>query len=172
MQTFSSGSFCVHITSPLDYSHILLTSTPPAFSTPRHSRLDLRAAPGRLAKYVEDLISQLSDLLQVPLHPLHAEQHRRLPGGLFQALCHVLHHISGILIEYGIVLHDQEAVVILLQDVNELEEGEGAAHFQLREVAIQPTKDAGVVNAVEEDLVALHFQVAALGSGRHLHRGD
>jgi hypothetical protein len=27
------------------------------------------------------------------------------------------------------VLHDQEAVVVLLQDGHELEDGEGAAHF-------------------------------------------
>ena len=70
------------------------------------------------------------------------------------------------------MLHDQEAVVVLLQDGHELEDGEGAAHFQLREVAVQPAEDAGVVAADEEDLVALQFQVAVQGAGQHLHGGD
>ena len=60
------------------------------------------------------------------------------------------------------MLHDQEAVVVLLQDGHELKDGEGAAHFQFRDVSVQPAEDAGVVAADEEDLVALQFQVAAL----------
>jgi len=67
------------------------------------------------------------------------------------------------------MLHDQEAVVVLLQDGHELEDGEGAAHFQLREVAVQP---AGAAAADEEDLVALQFQVAIEGAGQHLHGSD
>ena len=51
-------------------------------------------------------------------------------------------------------------------------DGEGAAHFQLGDVAVQPAEDAGVVAADEEDLVALQFQVAVEGSGQHLHGGD
>ncbi len=39
-------------------------------------------------------------------------------------------------------------------------------------VAVQPIEDTGVVAADEEDLVALQFQVAALGFGQHLHGGD
>ena len=70
------------------------------------------------------------------------------------------------------MLHDQEAVVVLLQDGHELEDGKGAAHFQLREVAVQPAEDAGVVAADEEDLVALQFQVAVEGAGQQLHGGD
>ena len=70
------------------------------------------------------------------------------------------------------MLHDQEAVVVLLQDGHELEGCEGAAHLQLGEVAIQPAEDAGVVAADEEDLVALQFQVAVEGFDQHLHRGD
>ena len=58
------------------------------------------------------------------------------------------------------MLHDQEAVVVLLRDGHELEDSEGAAHFQIGEVAIQPAEDAGVVATDEEDLVALQFQVA------------
>jgi hypothetical protein len=58
------------------------------------------------------------------------------------------------------MLHDQEAVVVLLQDGHELEDCEGAAHIQLREVTIQPAEDAGVVATDKEDLVALQFQVA------------
>jgi len=40
------------------------------------------------------------------------------------------------------MLHDQEAVVVLLQDGHELVDGKGAAHFQFREVAVQPIEDA------------------------------
>ena len=70
------------------------------------------------------------------------------------------------------MLHDQEAVVVLLQDGHELEEGDGAAHFQFREVAVQSAEDAGVVATDEEDLVALQFQVAVQGAGQQLHGGD
>jgi hypothetical protein len=70
------------------------------------------------------------------------------------------------------MLHDQQAVVVLLQDSHELEDGKGAAYFQISEVAVQPAEDAGVVAADEEDLVALQFQVAVEGAGQHLHGGD
>ena len=51
--------------------------------------------------------------------------------------------------------HDQEAMVVFLQDGHELEDSESAAHIQLADVAVQPAEDAGVVAADEEDLVAL-----------------
>ena len=70
------------------------------------------------------------------------------------------------------MLHDQEAVVVLLQDGHELEGCKGAADLQLCEVAIQPTEDAGVVAADVEDLVALQFEVAVQGFDQHLHGGD
>lgn len=38
-------------------------------------------------------------------------------------------------------------MVVLLQDDHELKGGKGAAHFQFREVAVQPIEDAGVVAA-------------------------
>jgi len=70
-----------------------------------------------------------------------------------RAWARLLHHsLLGILVEHGIVLHDQEDVVVLLQDGHELEEGVGAAHFQFREVAVQPIDDAGVVAADERIL--------------------
>ena len=69
------------------------------------------------------------------------------------------------------MLHDQEAVVVLLQDGHELVDGEGPAHLQFREVAIQPTEDARVVDTDEEDLVALQFQVAVEGAGQQLYGG-
>lgn len=70
------------------------------------------------------------------------------------------------------MLHDQKAVVVLLQYGHELEGGEGSAHFQLGDVPVQPAEDAGVVAADEEDLIALQFRVAVDGSGHQLHRGD
>lgn len=70
------------------------------------------------------------------------------------------------------MLHDQEAVVVLLQYGHELEGGEGPAHIQLGDVPVQPAEDAGVVAADEEDLIALQFGVAVDGSGHQLHRGD
>jgi hypothetical protein len=94
------------------------------------------------------------------------------PGGLLEGLVQVLRNLSGILVKHGVVLHDQEAVVVLLQDGHELEDCEGAAHIQLRDDAVQPAEDTGVVAADEEDLVALQFRVAALGFGQQLHRGD
>jgi hypothetical protein len=70
------------------------------------------------------------------------------------------------------MLHDQEAVWVLLQDGHELEGSEGAAHLQRGKAAIQPSEDAGVVAADEEDLVALQIDVAVEGIYQHLHRGD
>jgi hypothetical protein len=55
---------------------------------------------------------------------------------------------------------------------HELEDCEGAAHFQFCEIAVQPIEDAGVVAADEEDLVALQFQVAVECTGQQLHGGD
>ena len=55
---------------------------------------------------------------------------------------------------------------------HELEDSEGAAHFQLSDVAVQPIEDAGVVAADKEDLVALQFQVAIEGAGQQLNGGD
>jgi hypothetical protein len=52
-------------------------------------------------------------------------------------LGHVLDHLLGILVELRVVLHDQEAVVVLLQDGHELEGIEGTAYIQLGEVAVQ-----------------------------------
>jgi hypothetical protein len=139
----------------------------------RHLRLGLPAF-GRslLTLDAEHPIGQLHHLLQVRVQSGHVEQNGRLPGGLLEGLGQVAHHLPGILVKEGVVLHDQEAVVVLLQDGHELEEGVGAAHFQLSDVAVQPIEDAGVVATDEEDLVALQFQVASLGFGQHLHGGD
>ena len=62
------------------------------------------------------------------------------------------------------MLHDQEAVVVLLQDGHKLKGGKGAAHVQLGDVPVQPAEDAGVVAADEEDLIALQFKVAIVGA--------
>ena len=62
--------------------------------------------------------------------------------------------------------------MVLLQDSHELEDGEGAAYFQFRDVSIQSAEDAGVVTADEEDLVSLQFQVAIEGAGQQLHGSD
>ena len=70
------------------------------------------------------------------------------------------------------MLHDQKAVVVLLQYGHELEGGEGSAHFQLGDVPVQPAEDAGVVAADEEDLIALQFRMAVDSTGHQLHRGD
>jgi hypothetical protein len=70
------------------------------------------------------------------------------------------------------VLHDHEAVVVLLQDGHELEGGKGAADLQRCDVAVQAAEDAGVVAADEEDLVALQFRVADEGAGQQLRWRD
>jgi len=59
-------------------------------------------------------VSQLGQLLQVRVQRRHVEQDGGLPGGLLKGLGQVLHHLCGILVEQGIMLHDQEAVVVLL----------------------------------------------------------
>jgi hypothetical protein len=101
------------------------------------------------------------------------EQDGRLPGGLLQGLGQVLHHsLLGVLVEHRVVLHDQEAVVVLLQDGHELEGGKGAAHIQFREVAVQSAEDAGVVAADEEDLVVLQALVAVEGAGQQFRGSD
>ena len=100
------------------------------------------------------------------------EQDRGLPGGLLEGLGQVSHHFLGVLVEHGIVLHDQEAVVVLFQYGHELKGGEGPAHVQLGDVPVQAAEDAGVVTADEEDLIAMQFWVAVDGSGHQLHRGD
>ena len=100
------------------------------------------------------------------------EQDCRLPGGLLERLGQVAHHIFGTFVKERVVLDDQEAVVVFLQDGHELVDGEGAAHIQLGDIAVQPAEDAGVVAADEEDLVALQFRVAVDGTGQQLHWGD
>jgi len=82
-----------------------------------------------LAVDAEHLVGQLGQLLQVRVQRLRVEQDRGLPGGLLEGLGQVLHHLSGILVKERVVLDDQEAVVVLLQDGHELEDGEGAAHI-------------------------------------------
>lgn len=117
----------------------------------------------------ENPVGQLGHLLQVRVQLRRVEQDGSLPGGLLEGLGQVLDHLSGIFVEQRVVLHDQEAVVVLLQDGHELEDGEGAAHIQLRKVAVQP---AGAAATDEEDLIALQFQVAIEGAGQHLRGGD
>ena len=51
------------------------------------------------------------------------EQDGRFPGGLREGLGQVLLHLPGILVEQRVMLHYQEAVVVLLQDGHELEAG-------------------------------------------------
>ncbi len=92
------------------------------------------------------------------------EQDRSLPGGLLEGLGQVAHHLLGVLVEQGVMFHDQEAVVVLLQDGHKLKGGKGAAHVQLGDVPVQPAEDAGVVAADEEDLIALQFKVAIVGA--------
>ena len=89
------------------------------------------------------------------------EQDGGLSGGLFEGQSYVFHHLLGIFVKHGIVLHDQEAVMVLLQNGHELEEGVGPADLQLGEVAIQAAENAGVVATDKKDLVALY---ASLGS--------
>ena len=92
------------------------------------------------------------------------EQDRSLPGGLLEGLGQVAHHLLGVLVEQGVMFHDQEAVVVLLQYGHKLKGGEGPAHVQLGDVPVQPAEDAGVVAADEEDLIALQFKVAIVGA--------
>ena len=117
-------------------------------------------------------VSQLGHLLQVRVQSRRVEQDGGLPGGLPEGLGQVLHHFSGILVEQGIMLHDQEAVVVLLQDGYELEEGVGRRTSSSVKLRFSRLRMRELVAADEEDLVALQFQVAIEGVGQQLHRGD
>ena len=70
------------------------------------------------------------------------------------------------------MLYDQQAVVAILQDGHELEDGEGPADLQLGEVAVQPAEDAGVVARDVKNLVSLQVKMTIQGFDQHLHRGD
>jgi hypothetical protein len=70
------------------------------------------------------------------------------------------------------VLHDQEAVVILLKDGHQLEAGKGPPYIQFGDIAVQTAKDTGVVSADEEDSVELKVEVAVDGIYQHLRWGD
>ena len=70
------------------------------------------------------------------------------------------------------MLYDQQAVMAILQNGHELEDGEGPADLQLGDVAIQPAENAGVVARDVEGPVALQPNVAVQGTDQHLHRGD
>ena len=83
------------------------------------------------------------------------EQDGSLPRGLLQGLGHVLDHLFDILVEHWVMLHDQKAMVILLQDGHELEGCEGPADLQLGDFAVEPAEYAGVVARDVEDLVSL-----------------
>ncbi len=137
-------------------------------------RLSLPPAlrPSRLIVDAEHPVGQLGHLLQVGVQGRGVEQDRGLPGGLLEGLGQVAHHLLGVLVEQGVVLHDEEAVVVLLQYGHELEGGEGSPHVQLGDVPVQPAEDAGVVASDEEDLVTLQFRVAVYRLGHQLHRGD
>ncbi len=69
------------------------------------------------------------------------------------------------------MLHDQEAVAVLLQDGHELEGCEGSAHIRGKP-AIQPAEDAGIVAADEEDPVSLQVKMAVQGDDQHLYGSD
>ena len=84
----------------------------------------------------------------------------------------VAHRLLGVLVEQGVMLHDEDAVMVLLQYGHELEGGEGPPHIQLGDVPVQPAEDAGVIAADEEDLIALQFRVAVDGAGQDLAGGD
>lgn len=77
----------------------------------------------------------------------------------------------GVLIDQGVVLHDQEAVVVRLQYDHELKGGEGPAHIPLGDIAVKAAEDAGVVAADKEDFEALQVEMAVDGSCQQLvHR--
>ena len=60
-------------------------------------------------------VSQLGQLLLVRVQRRCIEQDGGLPGGLPEGLGQVLHHSPlGILVEQRVMLHDQEAVMVLL----------------------------------------------------------
>ena len=62
----------------------------------------------------EHPVGQLGYCLQVGIPRRRVEQDGGLPGGLLEGLAYVFHYLLGIFVKHGVVLHDQEAVVVLL----------------------------------------------------------
>ena len=106
--------------------------------------------------------------------------YRSLSGGLLEGLGQAACHLLGVLVEQGVVLHDEEVEVVLLQNGHELEESVGPARVQLGDIPVQAAEDAGVVAADEENLIALQFwwllmapAIASTGAvGGCWHLGD
>jgi len=116
----------------------------------------------------EDPVGEFGHCFQVPV------QYRvdgRLPRGLLHGLGDAVRYIPG---TFGRpTLHDQEGVVVLLQDDPEMDGGEGPPHAQLHdELAVQPAEDAGADADDKEDLELLQVGVAVEGPGQHLLGGD
>ena len=58
-------------------------------------------------------VSQLGYCLQVGIQRRRIEQDGGLSEGLLEGLAYVLYHLLGIFVKHGVVLYDQEAVVVL-----------------------------------------------------------
>jgi len=74
---------------------------------------------------------------------------------LLQGLLDVLDHLGGVLVQYGIMLDDDQTVTSLFEDDHKLEGGETSSNLQLREPPMQPTQYARKVSGDVENLVSL-----------------
>ena len=74
------------------------------FFLPQPTSLPLRM----LTADAEHPIGRFVHLLQVAIQRGHVEQDCGLPGGLSQMLDNILHHMLGVLVEQGVMLHDHQ----------------------------------------------------------------
>jgi hypothetical protein len=72
----------------------------------------------------------------------------------------------------GIMLYDQKAMMVFLQDGHKLEGCECSADVQVSEIAIQASEDAGMIAADVEDFVALQVETIVESFDQHIHRSN
>ena len=75
----------------------------------------------------------------------------------------------GVLVEWGVVLDDDQGMAGLFKNGHELKDCEGPADLQCLEPAVQPAEDGGAVPADVEDLEPLQVEVAVESPGELSH---
>jgi hypothetical protein len=70
------------------------------------------AATGSFVDAEDPVVGKLGHLLQGRVQGRGVEQDSSLPGGLFQGLGQIAHHLLEVLVEQRVVLHDEDAVVV------------------------------------------------------------
>ena len=84
---------------------------------------------------------------------------------------YVFGHLSGVLVEQGVMLDENNRMSCLFQNGHELEYCECPTDFQLLESAIQLAEDTRMITADVKHFVTLQVQVTVQGLDEKLSRG-